>query len=290
MQISVFRSGKKRLNRSILGDIPLIIMMIAVAAFMALPLILLISNAFKPQDEYFIFPPKFFPIHPTLRNFQDLFNLMSNSWVPFSRYIFNTLFITGIGVFGHVMLASAAAYPLAKYQFPAKRFLDRIIILALMFSPEVTQIPSFLVMSKLGWINTYWSIIVPAFQFPLGLYLMRQFMSQIPDSLLEAAKIDGAGEFRILRKIVMPMVKPAWLTLIIFMVQLLWGSQFGDNFIYSEKLKPMSYALSQVILGGVARQAPYFAGLFLLMSFPIILFLFTQSQIVETMASSGLKD
>lgn len=280
---------RKRVNRSLWMSFALFLLLAGFGAFMALPLIYAINNAFKPLDEIFLFPPRFFVRHPTMNNFGDLFNLLADSWVPFSRYIFNTVFITFAGIVGHVLLASAAAYPLAKHHFPFKGFLFTIVVLSLMFSAQVTVIPNYMIMSALGWIDTYWAVIVPAFAFPLGLYLMKQFMEQIPDALLEAAKIDGANEYRIFWTIVMPNVKPAWLTLIILLFQMLWGSD-GSGFIYAEQLKPLHYAMGQIVQGGIARAGVGSAVALLLMSVPICLFIFSQSRIIETMATSGMKD
>jgi len=222
-------------------------------------------------------------------NFFDLFNLMADSWVPFTRYVFNTLFITAIGTVGHVILASAAAYPLAKHKFPGSKVLFTIVVLSLMFSPHVTAVPNYVIMSWLGWIDSYAAIIVPAIAASLGLYLMKQFMEQIPDALLEAAKIDGASEYRIFWQIVMPLVKPAWLTLIILLFQSLWGTD-GGTFIYSEELKTMNYALSQILAGGIVRAGPGAFVALLMMSVPIAIFVTSQSNIIETMASSGMKE
>ncbi|HEX7056899.1 MAG TPA: carbohydrate ABC transporter permease [Bacilli bacterium] len=280
---------KERINRSFLGNLSLFVFLAIVGVFMALPLVYAINAAFKPLDEIFLFPPTLFVRHPTLDNFADLLTLLGQSWVPFSRYIFNTVFITLMGVFGHVILASAAAYPLAKHQFPGKNILFTTVVLALMFSPQVTSIPNYMMMSWLGFIDTYWAVIVPAFAYPLGLYLMKQFMEQIPDALLESAKMDGASEYRIFWRIVMPNVKPAWLTLIILLFQLLWGTD-GNGFIYSEQLKTLHYASNQIIFGGVARAGVGSAIALILMSVPIVLFIFSQSRIIETMATSGMKD
>lgn len=277
-----------KLNRSIVGSIPLLILLTLSGAFMLLPIIFTINNAFKPLDEFFIFPPKLFVRNPTTANFTDLVLLMSDSWVPFTRYFFNTMFITVCGIIGHVLLSSAAAYPLSKHQFRGKAVLFNIVILALMFTPQVTAIPNYIVMSKLGWIDTYWALIIPAFALPLGLYLMKQFMEQLPDAIIESAKIDGASEYRIYWSIIMPNVKPAWYTLVILQFILLWGHD-GWGFIYSEELKPLPFALGQIGEGGFARQGVQAAVLFLLMCVPVTLFIFVQSKIIETMASSGLK-
>lgn len=280
---------KKRVNRSWQVDIMLFLLLGAFGAFMAVPLIYVINNAFKPLDELFIFPPTLFVRNATLENFADLFQVMKNSWVPFSRYIFNTIFITAAGTAGHILLASAAAYPLAKHKFRGHKVLFGVIVLALMFSPHVTAIPNYMIMSSLGWIDTYKAVIIPAFAYPLGLYLMKQFMEQIPDALLEAAKIDGASEYRIFWQVVMPLVKPAWLTLLILMMQMLWGTD-GGSFIYSEQLKTMHYAMGQIIQGGIARAGVGAAVAVIMMSVPIVTFVLSQSNVIQTMASSGMKD
>ncbi|WP_260867074.1 carbohydrate ABC transporter permease [Paenibacillus sp. Y412MC10] len=282
-------SGEKRINRSWQVDVLLFLLLGLFGAFMAIPLIYAINNAFKPLDELFLFPPKIFVRNPTFNNFPDLFHLMAKSWVPFSRYIFNTVFITLVGTVGHVLLASAAAYPLAKYNFIGSKTLFSIVVLSLMFSSQVTAIPNYMTMSWLGWIDTYWAVIVPAFAFPLGLYLMKQFIEQIPMALIESAKIDGASEYRVFWTIVMPLVKPAWFTLIILLFQMLWATD-GGSFIYSEELKTMHYAMGQIIQGGIARAGIAAAVALLLMSVPMALFVITQTQIIQTMASSGMKE
>ena len=286
---AIFRIPRARVNRSLSGTLLLFMLLAVMGAFMALPLVYAVNHAFKPLDEIFLFPPTLFVRNPTLTNFSDLVNLLGDSWVPFWRYIFNTVFITGMGVVGHVTLASLAAYPLAKHRCPGRGFIFTIIVLSLMFTPAVTAIPNYMIMSWIGLIDTYWAIIVPAFAFPLGLYLMKQFMEQIPDAILEAAKIDGAGEYRIFWKIVMPNVKPAWMTLIILIFQQLWGND-GGNFIYSEQLKTLNYVASQILQGGAARAGVGAAAALIIMSVPILIFIFSQSKIIETMASSGMKD
>ncbi|TYP76788.1 ABC-type glycerol-3-phosphate transport system permease component [Paenibacillus methanolicus] len=286
--IGVFRAPKK-LNRSFTVSFILFVFLAVFGAFMGLPLVFAINNAFKPLDELFIFPPRVFVSNPTMDNFYDLIALMGNSWVPLSRYIGNTLLITLVGTAGHILLASAAAYPLAKYRFPGSKLLFSIVVLSLMFSGHVTAIPNYMVMSWLGWINTHASIIVPSLAFPLGLFLMKQFMEQIPDALLEAAKIDGASEYRIYWTIVMPNVKPAWLTLMILQFPMLWGTD-GGSFIYSENLKTLHYALGQITQGGIARAGVGAAVALILMVVPITLFIISQSSVIQTMATSGMKE
>jgi len=279
----------KKLNRSMGGTIALFIFLGIFGVFTAMPLVLTISNAFKPLDELFFFPPRFLVRNPTLSNFGDLFIIMQESWVPFSRYLLNSFIITGFGTFGHLVFASMAAYPLAKNNFPGKGLLFAMVVLSLMFSGHVTAIPNFLIITWLGINNTYLAIILPAFAASLGLYLMKQFMEQIPDSLIESARLDGASEFYIWRKIAMPNVKPAWLTLIVLMFQMLWGTT-GGVFLRSEELKPLTFAMNQIALGGPARAGASAAVMLITMAVPITFFIFAQSRIIETMATSGMKD
>lgn len=284
-----FQIRRKRVSRSTGGDIAITTVLIIAACFMAMPLVYAISNAFKPLNELFLFPPRFFVRNPTLDNFKDLVIMMGSSWIPFSRYIYNTLVIALVGTGGHVLFASMAAYVLAKHKFPGSKFVFNLIVLSLMFAPQVTAIPNYLVMSRLRWIDSYLSLIIPAWGMSLGLYLMKQFMEQVPDSLIEAARIDGASEFRTFWQIVMPIVRPAWLTLIILSFQQLW-SVTGGNFIYSEQLKPLPYALQQISAGGIARAGVSAAIGVVMMIVPITVFVVNQSKVVETMGASGLKE
>ncbi len=280
---------QKQLNRSMAGNITLFIFMGICGVFMALPLIMVVNNALKPLDELFRYPPKVFVRNPSFDNFSDLFVLMSNSWVPLSRYIFNTVIITGFGTVGHVVCASLAAYPLAKHDFPGKNILFKIVVLSLMFSYTVTQIPNYMIISWLGINNTYLAVILPPFAFGLGLYLMKQFIEQIPDSLIESAKLDGASEYKIYWRIIMPNVKPAWLTLAVLQFQQMWGNT-GSTFLRSEELKPLQFSLQQIVNGGPARQGAAAAVTFIIALIPITFFIICQSNIIETMATSGMKD
>lgn len=279
---------KKRVSRSLAGDIALFLLLALFGCFSAYPLVYSICAAFKPLSELFIFPPKLFFEHPTLDNFSDLANLLETSWVPFSRYFFNTIWITLAGTIGHVIFASMAAYPLAKYTFPGSKIIFGLVVYSLMFAGQVTATPRYIIFSSLGLVDTQLAIIVPAFAYSLGLYLMKQFMSDIPMELIESAKIDGASEFQIYWNIVMPMVKPAWLTLIILLFQQLWNND-GGTYIYSEQIKPLSYSLHQIVAGGVARQGTSAAVMLIMMIVPITVFILSQSQIIETMAHSGMK-
>ena len=280
---------RRKPNRSIAGDIFLYLFLAFVALVMAFPIVYAVSSALKPLDELFKFPPKILAQNPTLDNFSDLFVTMGKSWVTFSRYLFNTVFITAAGTAGHLLIASMAAFVLAKYEFPGGQTFFKLVTVAMMFTGYVTAIPNYLILNGLGWIDTYWSIIIPAFASPMGLFLMKQFMEGLPTSLIEAAKIDGASEWKVFMTIVMPNVKPAWMTLIIFSVQALWNNK-AATYIYSEEKKTLVYAMQQIQGGGIARTGQAAAVSVVLMAVPIAIFIFSESQILETMASSGLKD
>ena len=278
----------KRRNRSLGGDIVLVLILGSFGAFSLFPLLYTVTSAFKPFSEIFIFPPKLTVDNPTLDNFFDLGTIVEEFAVPLSRYIFNTLTITGLGTFGTVMLGAMAAFPIAKYQFPGSKVMSSLIVYALMFSTSVTAIPNYLIMSSLHIIDTYWAVILPAVGGTLGLYLMKNFMVQVPDEMLEAAKIDGASEFGIFFRIVMPLCKPAWITLIILSFQQMWGTT-GGIFIYSEELKPLSYVLSQLVSGGISRTGVASAVSLIMILVPISVFVVSQSNVIETMATSGIK-
>ncbi len=281
---------KKRLSRSVGGDITLIICLMLLAVIMLLPIVYAVVTSLKPNNELWIFPPRFFVRNPTTKNYSGLFELMNTSWVPFSRYFFNTLFITVVGSIGHIMIATMCAYPLACYRFPGSRFIFKLIQTSLMFSASVTAIPTFIVMSKLHLVDNYLALILPAFALPLGLFLMKQFIEQmVHPALLESAELDGASEFIKCFKIVFPMVKPAWLTLAIFSVQTLW-TVGNTPYIYTENKKTLNYAMSQIVSAGIARQGVGAAVSVVMLLVPLLFFIISQSNIVETMGSSGIKD
>ncbi|MBE6598325.1 MAG: carbohydrate ABC transporter permease [Ruminococcaceae bacterium] len=278
------------LNRSAGGDTGITIMLTLLGIFMFIPMYYTVIQSLKPMDEMFTFPPRFYVQHPTFNNYADLFNLMGDSWVPFSRYIFNTVFISVGGTFGNLVLSSLAAYALAKIDFPGSKFFFQIIQKSLMFTALVTGIVNFISLSILGWIDTYAAVIVPAWCSTLGLYLMKQFMeSNVTTEILESSRLDGASEFRTFWSIAMPMVKPAWLTLIIYSFQGLWNSG-ASAYIYSEELKTLNYAISQITASGIARAGAAAASTVIMMAVPIIVFVVSQSNIIETMGTSGMKD
>ena len=286
MKIRIFKS---KTGRSFWGDLLNFLFLAILGIIMLIPVVFSVSNAFKPLDELFVFPPRFFVRHPTFDNFRILPSLFSDSLVPLSRYILNTLFITVAGTAGSIVIASMAAYVLEKKKFRMREGIFKLVVNTLMFTPAVTAIPRFLIMSKLGFINSYAAILIPTVGSSLNVFLMKQFMVGVPNTILEAARIDGSGEQRIFWSIVMPSVKPAWMTLIIFCIQNLWGAT-GGNYIYNEELKTLPYALSQVMSAGLVRAGASAAITTLMMIVPMCVFVITQSNIMETMMSSGIKE
>lgn len=289
---STFFGRTRRSNRSPAGTVVLFLLILISALFMLLPVLYAIGAAFKPLDEIYIFPPRLFAHNPTWKNFQEIAALADTFWVPMSRYLFNTILICSVTTFGHLLLSSLAAYPLALHNFPGKRFLNTMVKWSLLFTSAAMLLPQYVVMSKLKIINTYWAIILPAMQSSLGLYLMMNFMTQVPQALLEAARLDGASEWRVWYQIVMPNIKPAWLTVMIFTFQAIWnttGTTQMTQLIYDEKYKMVSSLLSQIVSGGTARAGVGSAFSLLLMLPPVILFILCQSRIIETMSSSGMK-
>ena len=278
-----------RLNRKAYGDVLMLILVGVMAAFSFFPLLMSIGMALKPVNELFYFPPKLLPEKPTLDNFRMLFSLMQNTRVSIFRYTLNTIFISLAVTLGHVFLASMAAYPLAKLKIPGIKLINTMITLSLMFVSAVTDVANYLTVSWLGWLDTYWACIIPPMSASLGLFIMRNYMTTIPDSMLEAARIDGCSNFQIYWRIVMPLSRPAWLTVAILIFQQVW-SMDNTNYVYDEALKTLPYALNQVTSGALVRQGAGQAVGVLMMIVPAIVFMVNQTKIIETMATSGMKE
>ena len=279
----------KQLNRSHFGNFLVFLMLVCLGVFMGLPLYYSIIQSFKPVEELFIFPPRFYVVNPTGSHYSQLFQLVSDLTVPFSRYLFNSIFVsicsTGVGV----LIGAMAAYPFAKKKFPGRNALWKLIMLTLLFSGGVTSLPAYIVKAKLGLINTYWVLILPSLASTLHMFLLRQFMLQIPDSLLDAAKLDGANDFVIFMNVIMPNVKPAWMTVMVLSFTDVWNNG-SAGVIFREELKLLPTALSQIAAGGISRQGASAAAGVLLMIPPIVSFVLTQSKMLQTMAHSGIKD
>lgn len=289
-----FAPSVKKSKRSFWGNVILGLFLLLMAVAFFFPVLYMVSQSLKPMNEMFIFPPKIMVQNPTFDNYRDFVNVLANTLVPVTRSLFNSLFVVVVGSIGHILLASLCAYPLAKYKFPGSKFFNQIIVYSLMFNASVTAIPNFLTIAGLGMLDTQWAIIVPGLASTLGLYLMKNFMEQIPDSLMEAAQIDGAGYARIHFMIVMPVVKPALVTAFIMVFQAFWTNT-GANFIYTEAQKGFAYVVGQLASGKVAGVGASYVGIssassVIMFAVPLVVFLIMQNNVVSTMATSGMKE
>ena len=278
-----------RLNRKASGDVFMLVVVGLMAAFSFFPLLMAVSMSLKPIHELFYYPPKLLAENPTLDNFRMLLGLMQNTRVSFFRYAFNTVFISLAVTIGHVFLASMCAYPLAKLKIPGINLLNTMVMLSLMFVSAVTDVANYLTISWLGWLDTYKACIIPAMGASLGLFIMRNYISTIPDSLLEAARMDGCSHFQVYWRVIMPLSKPAWLTVGILMFQQVW-SMDNTNYVYDESMKTLPYALSQITSGALVRVGAGQAVGVLMMIVPAIVFMVNQTKIIDTMASAGIKE
>lgn len=271
------------------------IFLLPLAVFMLLPMAFIFSHAFKPPDELFAYPPRFFVINPTFKNFSDLFSKMSSSGVPVSRYLFNSIVITGVTIAASILVSSTAAYALSKKRFKLKKALFAINTVALMFVPIAVTIPRFLIIQRLGLMDTFWVHVLPALAMPVGLFLIKQFIDGIPDEIIEAARIDGANDLSIYFQIIMPMIKPAIATIAILTFQATWNNaETSSLFINDESLKTFAFYLTTLTstsagANTVAGQGMAAAASLIMFLPNLIMFFFLQSQVMSTMAHSGLK-
>lgn len=283
------RITNKKLNRSWGGNTLMFIFLTVVGFFMIMPFVYSILQSLKPIEEIFVFPPRFFVKNPSFENFSELFRLANNLWVPFGRYLLNSIFVAVTVTILHVLISSMAGFVLGKFRIPFSKILFEVVVVALLFTGDIINVMRYLVMAKINLIDTVWALLLPSIAAPLGLFLMTQFMKTIPDSMMEAAQIDGATTNQTLWRVAMPNVKPAWMTLIIFCFQNVWNMN-GGNYVYSEPLKLLPTVFGQITSSGIARVGVGSAAAVIMMSLPIITFLIAQSNIMETMAQSGIKE
>ena len=283
------KGTNKRVGKSWMNDIGIFILLALLGLFMIAPIYIAIITSIKPVQEIFIMPPKLYAINPTGDNFRDLFQVANNSWVPFSRNVLNSLYVTIAATVLHVIFACMASFILAKCRFPGVKLINKTVVIALLFNSQVTYIMQYIVMAKLGMINTYSALILPIVASSMGLYLMINSVGTIPDAMIEAAKVDGAGLFRICWQVVMPNMKPAIMTIIIFQFQAAWNST-GGNLVYDEALKTIPTVVQQIAAAGIARQGAIAASAVVLMIPPLAVFIAAQSNVMETMAHAGMKD
>ena len=284
------KSEAQRYTRSKVGNFFYFFFIIAAGCISVLPLIYCICTSLKPLDEILIFPPRFFVHRPTIANYTALPELLSNLRVPLSRYIFNSLFATLATTFLYVVVASMAAFVLCKSKIKFKKTIFYIIQFSLLFNAYTLSVPQYLIFTWMNIIDTYWVYILPHFASTMGVFLMKQYMEgALPNALLEAAKIDGAGYFRIFWTIVMPIVKPMWLTLTLFTFRDVWAT-VPSGTIFSETLKTLPTIMSQITAGGVARSGSSMAVTCLLMIPPVVVYMISQSNVMESMSSAGIKE
>lgn len=276
--------SKKQKFGSLITEILLIIL----AVYMFLPIYLTVVMSIKPTEELFVFPPKLYTLRPTLSNFVGMLESARQNRVPFSRYLFNTVAVTFSVTFCQCVFVSMGAFVLAKCEFYGKKLVNALIITALLYQSNVIYIMQYMVMSKVGIINTSLALILPSIASPIGFFLMKQSIAQIPDSMIESAKIDGAGLFRICWQIVMPNQKPALMTLIIFAFQASWNIQ-GGSLIFDEQLKTLPSVILQISSSGLARAGESMASAVFLLIPPVVVFTLAQRQIMDTMVHSGIK-
>lgn len=283
------KASNKQAGKKIGGTVAIFLFLTILGLFMVLPIYLTIVMSIKPVEELFIFPPKLYAIRPTFDNFKEMFGALHQNRVPFSRYVFNSIFVTATVTIAQCIFASMAAFVLAKCRFPGSKVINSIIVVALLYQSNVIYIMQYIVMAKLHMIDTYWALVLPSIASPMGLFLMRQSIGQVPDAMIEAAKVDGAGLFRICWQIVMPNQKPALMTLIIFAFQAAWNIQAG-SVVFQEQYKTLPTVVTQAASSGLARAGVAIAAAVFMLVPPIIVFMLAQRQVIETMAHSGIKD
>ena len=278
------RSEYRRYTRSKAGTVLYFSLLILAGMFTVLPMIYCICTSFKPLDELLIFPPRFLVHRPTLENYIALPSLLNTLRVPMERYFFNSLFVSITGVFLHVMAAECHLWWMSR-----PRILFLIVQFALLYNSYTLSVPQYLIFSKIGIVDTYLVYLFPAIPSAMGCFLMKQFIDvSVPNALMEAARIDGAGMGRIYWQIIMPIAKPSWMTLMLFSFQSLW-STVPSGTIFSEELKLIPQVMTNITNGGIARSGSAMAATVLMMLPPIIVYFIAQSNVIETMSSSGIK-
>ncbi|MBN1778363.1 MAG: carbohydrate ABC transporter permease [Clostridiales bacterium] len=288
------RYALHRLRHIKASTVVILLLLTIVAAVSILPIIYIISNAFKPLSELFLYPPRLFVRSPTLQNFYEFFYSTDVSAIPLSRYIFNSLFVMIVTVAMTLIFSSACAYAFSKMRFPGRKWMFDMIIIALMFTPEAVVITRYLIVSNLHMINTYFAHILPHLALPIGVFLMKQFIDQVPDSLCEAAKIDGANEVRILLNIIIPTVLPAVGAVMIIAFQNVWSDITTSTFyMVDESMKTLPYFVSTLsnalAVASVARKGAVAAAGLLLFLPNFLIFAMLQKSMIETMVTSGIK-
>ncbi len=262
-----------------------LLLVIAVVATL-MPFIWMLLGSLKTDGEILRDPSGFLPKDPTLNNYATWFTDLS-----ISTYFLNSLIVAVFTVLGNLLFCSMIGYALAKMEFAGKRVLFLLVMITLMVPGVVTFVPLFVLVSKLGLLNTYPALILPFLTSPLGVFLMRQFMMGIPDSLIEAARIDGAGELRTFFRVVMPLCGPPLATLGILTFLGSW-----NNFLWplvaaqSQKMYTLPVALSLYSTGeNATNYGLLLAGSVLVIAPIVLLFVLLQRFFIQSVATAGIK-
>ena len=284
------RIQTRRFTRSRAANIMYFVLIFSAGLFTMLPLIYAVVTSFKPLDELLLFPPQFFVRRPPIENYVALPSLLSDQFVPLTRYLFNSVFVSVITTGLYILISAMAAFALSKSKLRFRNVLFMIVQFALLFNAYTLSVPQYLILSKLHIIDTYLVYIMPQMATTLGVFLMKQYIEgYVPDTLLEAANIDGAGYFRSFFRIVLPIVKPALLTLTLFAFRDIWAL-VPQGTIFSEQLKTLPMIMAQVTAGGIVRSGSAMAVSVIMMIPPVIVYLISQSNVVEAMSSAGIKE
>lgn len=290
--MSKFQGRKINPSRFSSSQIKFYLYLVPLCLFTGLPILFIFMHAFKPMDELFAFPPRFFVINPTLDNFKNLFETADNG-IPITRYLFNSIVVTLIVVVASIFLSTITGFALSKLEFKSKKIISEINTLALMFVSVAVAIPRYFIINGLGLIDSFIVHVLPLLAMPIGLFLVKQFIDQIPNELIEAARVDGAKEFYIYRKIILPMITPAISTIAILAFQLAWNNtETSSLFINSQEKYTLAFYLStltQKVGNTVAGQGMQAAATLILFVPNLILFIIMQSRVMDTMAHSGIK-
>ena len=279
----------KRFDKS---QIRILILLLPLTVFMALPIVFIINHAFKPMEELFAFPPTFFVKNPTLDNFTKLIKFSRTSGIPLSRYLFNSFAVTVITVLLSLLLTTMSAFALSKIRFRGRETMMKINQLAIMFVATAVLIPRYLVICNLGLIDTVWAHVLPLLAMPVALFLVKQFADQVPDSLIEAAHLDGANDFQVYLKVVIPIIKPAIATATVLVFQQVWTNmETSSYFTNDESMKTLTFYMNTLVNANntVAGQGVAAAASLIMFLPNLILFIFCQSSVMNTMATSGIK-
>ena len=255
------------------------------AIFVAIPYIWMLVTSIKPVGEVQSYPPSFIVKHPTLLPYRDLFQT-----IPIMRYMWNSIYVSATVTIANLFFCSLAGYAFAKHRFWARDKIFFVLLGSLMIPWQVNMISGFILMRKLGWLNSYNSLIIPAMAGVFGVFLCRQFIMSIPDDLIDAAKIDGCGELAVFRLVILPLIKPVLATLAIFTFMQQWNSFIWPLIVInSSEMRTLPLALS--VLNGQfgTRFAMVIAGSVVATTPMLIVFLFFQRYFVKGVVLMDLK-